>query len=116
MGPRIAREQETIRCMIHLYQSTAPAAADIDAAHFQQLYQYACARLARCPFGENKPACKRCPIHCYQPAKRDEMKAIMRWAGPRMLWRHPLLALRHQLDARRPMPPLPEKYRHRTRR
>ncbi|MDI8106979.1 nitrous oxide-stimulated promoter family protein, partial [Salmonella enterica subsp. enterica serovar Anatum] len=41
-----------------------------------------------------KPACKQCPVHCYQPAKREEMKQIMRWAGPRMLWRHPVLTVR----------------------
>ncbi|AGH73862.1 nitrous oxide-stimulated promoter family protein [Edwardsiella piscicida] len=116
MGKRILREQLTIQCMIRLYQSAAPDALHSEATHFDQLYQYACQRLARCPFGEDKPACKRCPIHCYQPAKREEMKAVMRWAGPRMLWRHPILALRHLLDDRRPVPPLPEKYRRRERR
>ena len=45
------------------------------------------------------------------PAKREEMKQIMRWAGPRMLWRHPILTIRHLIDDRRPVPALPEKYR-----
>lgn len=62
-------------------------------------------------FGEEKPACKQCPVHCYQPAKREEMKQIMRWAGPRMLWRHPILTVRHLIDDKRPVPELPEKYR-----
>jgi hypothetical protein len=32
----------------------------------------------------------------------------MRYAGPRMLWRHPLLALAHLVvDGRRPAPPKP---------
>ena len=39
------------------------------------------------------------------------MKQIMRWAGPRMLWRHPVLTVRHLIDDRRPVPELPEKYR-----
>ncbi len=110
MGKRLQREKLTIQRMIALYQSSAPAAL-ADPAHYQQLYQYACNRLDRCPFGEEKPACKQCPIHCYQPAKREEMKSIMRWAGPRMLWRHPILALRHLLDDRRPVPPIPERKR-----
>ena len=50
-------------------------------------------------------------MHCYQPAKREEMKQIMRWAGPRMLWRHPILTVRHLIDDKRPVPELPEKYR-----
>ena len=39
------------------------------------------------------------------------MKQVMRWAGPRMLWRHPILTIRHLIDDRRPVPELPEKYR-----
>lgn len=79
--------------------------------HYQALNAYADKRLDKCVFGEEKPACKQCPVHCYQPAKREEMKQIMRWAGPRMLWRHPILTVRHLMDDRRPVPELPEKYR-----
>ena len=32
------------------------------------------------------------------------MKQVMRYAGPRMLWRHPILAIRHLLDGQRPLP------------
>jgi hypothetical protein len=35
----------------------------------------------------------------------------MRWAGPRMLWRHPLLTVLHLIDDKRAVPELPEKYR-----
>lgn len=98
----------TIQRMIALYQRRCPE-AQADNAHYQALNAYADKRLDKCVFGENKPACKQCPVHCYQPAKREEMKQIMRWAGPRMLWRHPILTVRHLLDDRRPVPPLPEK-------
>ena len=43
--------------------------------------------------------------------EEKEMKQIMRWAGPRMLWRHPILTVRHLIDDKRPVPELPEKYR-----
>jgi hypothetical protein len=107
VGKRIEREKQTIGRMIGLYQRRCPEARD-DAEHYQALNAYADKRLDKCVFGDNKPACKQCPVHCYQPAKREEMKQIMRWAGPRMLWRHPILTLRHLLDDRRPVP---EKYR-----
>ncbi|WP_318393323.1 nitrous oxide-stimulated promoter family protein [Enterobacter sp.] len=107
---RIAREKLTIRKMIALYQAKSPAAST-QAGHYDALYAYAEKRLEKCVFGEEKPACKQCPVHCYQPAKREEMKAIMRWAGPRMLWRHPILTVRHLIDDKRPVPALPEKYR-----
>ncbi len=107
---RIEREKRTILEMINLYEQHCPQAL-ADAAYYRALYEYAAKRLDRCAFGEEKPACKQCPIHCYQPARREEMKRIMRWSGPRMLWRHPILTLRHMIDDRRPIPPLREKYR-----
>jgi len=64
----------------------------------RELLEYACARLARCPFAPNKPTCARCPIHCYKPAMREKIRVVMRFAGPRMLCRHPILALLHQWD------------------
>jgi len=109
-GKRIAREKLTIRKMIALYHAKSPAAST-QAGHYDALYAYAEKRLEKCVFGEEKPACKQCPVHCYQPAKREEMKTIMRWAGPRMLWRHPILTVRHLIDDKRPVPALPEKYR-----
>lgn len=61
----------------------------------RDLLAYAHQRLDRCPYGDDKPSCKACPIHCYQPARREEMRQVMREAGPRMLWRHPWLAIVH---------------------
>jgi predicted amidophosphoribosyltransferase len=62
------------------------------------LLDYAAVRLERCRFGVEKPTCARCPVHCYQVQRRDQVRAVMRYAGPRMLWEHPILSLRHWLD------------------
>jgi len=35
------------------------------------------------------------------------VRTVMRYAGPRMMWRHPFLALAHVVDGRRPAPELP---------
>lgn len=63
------------------------------------LESYALARLARCPArgrtGRAASSCRRCPTHCYRPDMRAQIRQVMRWAGPRMLLHHPLLALRH---------------------
>uniref|UniRef100_A0A8H9YNG3 Nitrous oxide-stimulated promoter family protein n=1 Tax=Pseudomonas tritici TaxID=2745518 RepID=A0A8H9YNG3_9PSED len=109
-GKRISREKETINKMIALYETQCPQASR-EPGHYQALNAYADKRLDKCVFGDEKPACKQCPVHCYQPAKREEMKQVMRWAGPRMLWRHPILTVRHLIDDRRPVPELPEKCR-----
>jgi hypothetical protein len=110
VGKRIEREKQTIAKMITLYANRNPDAIQ-DAGYYQALNAYADKRLEKCVFGEDKPACKQCPVHCYQPAKREEMKLVMRWAGPRMLWRHPILTIRHLIDDKRPAPELPEKYK-----
>jgi len=71
-----------------------------------ELLVYALQRLAICPFQEQKPACNLCEVHCYSAAKREKVRQVMRYAGPRMLFRHPVLALRHLLDKRRSIPQL----------
>ena len=109
-GKRISREKETIAKMIALYQKQCPQAS-VEEGHYQALNAYADKRLDKCVFGEEKPACKQCPVRCYQSAHLVELTLIMRWAGPRMLWRHPILTVRHLMDDRRPVPELPEKYR-----
>jgi len=50
--------------------------------------------MSRCPFGPDKPTCAKCPIHCYKPQVRERVREVMRFAGPRMLLRHPVLAVR----------------------
>jgi hypothetical protein len=79
-GKRLQREKQTIAKMLTLYERQNLSASG-EPGHYQRLYEYAAKRLDRCAFGEEKPACKQCPIHCYQPAKREEMKQVMRWAG-----------------------------------
>jgi hypothetical protein len=61
---------------------------------------YADARLDHCPYGEEKPTCANCPIHCYKREPREFAREVMRYAGPRMLLRHPVLAVLHLVDGR----------------
>jgi len=68
------------------------------------LWSYAAQRADRCPLRADKPTCVKCPVHCYQPAMRERIRLVMRYAGPRMAWRHPVLFLFHFLDGRRKVP------------
>ena len=45
------------------------------------------------PSAPEKPTCANCQIHCYGPRQRETVRIMMRHAGPRMLLRHPVLAL-----------------------
>jgi len=106
---RLERERRTIAAMIACFcQGVHGTSGDL-CVECRALLDYATVRLERCPFQEAKPTCVKCPIHCYQPQIREQVKAVMRYAGPRMFWRHPILATRHFLDAYRKTPPHPPK-------
>ena len=102
---RLAREQRTMRAMILMYCQGHHGAAEELCPDCSTLHTYARARLDRCPYAGQKPACANCPIHCYKPDMREKVRQIMRYAGPRMLTRHPLLAILHLLDGLRKPPP-----------
>lgn len=63
-----------------------------------QLLAYGLERLRDCPKGADKGFCSSCTIHCYAPDMGERMRGVMRYAGPRMLVRHPGMALRHAAD------------------
>lgn len=58
----------------------------------QKLYEYALNKIEKCVFGLDKPVCSSCTRHCYQTDQREQIRKVMRYAGPRMLYRHPILA------------------------
>lgn len=107
-GPRLAREARTVEAMVRIYCRGQHGDSEGLCPACRELLVYARRRLERCPFGEGKTTCARCPVHCYRPAMRERVRAVMRYAGPRMVWRHPLLALQHLLDGRRKAPVRPQ--------
>lgn len=94
--PRIALEKRTIRAMIGIYCRGRHSPGEGICEDCRELLEYAFARLDRCPFGGEKSTCAQCPIHCYRSEMRAKVKEVMRFAGPRMVYRHPLLALQHR--------------------
>ena len=96
---RLARERLTMAKMIGMYCSAHhDSSGNVLCAACREFQNYTEVRLQKCPYGEDKPTCANCPVHCYKPARRAHAREIMRYAGPRMLLRHPLLAIAHQLD------------------
>lgn len=57
--------------------------------------EYAWARTDKCPFMETKTFCSACKVHCYSKEMRPYVKKVMKYAGPRMLFHHPILAALH---------------------
>ena len=64
------------------------------------LNNYALTRIDRCPFMETKTFCSNCKVHCYKPDMREKIREVMRFSGPRMLFYHPIMAIRHVKESR----------------
>jgi hypothetical protein len=94
----MARERKTVEAMVRLYCEKHHAPEGLLHPECQELLQYALERLDRCPFQEQKTTCEKCPVHCYRPELRERIREVMRYAGPRMLFRHPMLTLLHLWD------------------
>ena len=99
--PRLRREYRTMECMVEIWCADHHGH---DREHAEpcgecrEFLRYAARRLEKCPYGEAKPTCAKCPIHCYKRAQREHAREIMRYAGPRMTLSHPWLSLMHLLD------------------
>ncbi len=92
---RLERERETMNTMIYMYCKNNHDSKDILCQDCSELLEYSGERLKYCRFGENKPTCEKCPIHCYKPATRENIRKVMRYAGPRMIYTHPIMGFRH---------------------
>ena len=104
---RRRRELRTIEAMARMYCRHHHHGGEELCAECAELHDYARRRLERCVFGDAKPTCANCTVHCYKADMRERVRVMMRWSGPRMLLRHPVIAILHMIDGRRPAPRLP---------
>lgn len=66
-----------------------------------KLDSYAKQRSDKCPFMETKTFCSNCKVHCYNPEMREKIRKVMRFSGPRMIFSHPITAMRHVIETKR---------------
>jgi hypothetical protein len=94
----LAKEKKTISVMVRIYCSGhhRPGGKGI-CDDCRDLVDYAFGRLDKCKFGGEKPVCSKCSVHCYKPEMREKIRNVMRYSGPRMALRHPLMAIGHML-------------------
>ena len=94
------REKETVSLMIRLYcrkkhggKQLCPECVALDA--------YARQRSDKCPFMETKTFCSNCKVHCYKKDMREKIREVMRFSGPRMIFHHPIMAIRHVIESKK---------------
>ena len=105
----MAREYKTIKAMIRIFCHDHHGTTESLCPDCRELLDYARLRLTHCPFQEKKTTCGNCTVHCYKPAMREKVREVMRYVGPRMIFRHPFMALCHTLDGLRKQPAGPVK-------
>jgi len=88
-------EKKTVSKMLRIYCRFKHGQEDSLCEDCKRLEDYAHHRLERCKFGERKPACEKCTVHCYKPEYREKIREVMRFSGQRMLFFHPVDAVKH---------------------
>ncbi len=95
------REKETVSQMIRLYCKKQHGTKQGLCPDCAALEEYARLRSDKCPFMETKTFCSNCKVHCYKPEMRENIRAVMRFSGPRMLLVHPIMAIRHVIESKK---------------
>lgn len=90
-----AKEKKLIPVMIKKYCHGKHETKGEICEECKKLTEYALFRLEKCPFKVNKKFCSFCKVHCYKPDMRERIKDVMKWAGPRMIFTHPVFAMGH---------------------
>ena len=101
---RMLREERTIEAMIRIYCRGMHNTRKTLCNDCNDLADYARRRLDKCPFQEGKTSCGNCRVHCYKPDMKEKIRDVMRYSGPRMLYRHPMFAFYHTIDGMRKKP------------
>jgi hypothetical protein len=97
-GKRIRREKRTIEAMLDVYCHDHHHDAGGLCDDCANLLRYARQRLDNCVFGESKMPCNCCSVHCYSAKMRGHVVEVMRYSGPRMMLRYPMLSVLHLID------------------
>ena len=92
------REKVMVSQMIALYCRGSHHTRKGLCEECAKLEKYARMRSDKCPFMETKTFCSDCKVHCYQPQMREQIRQVMRYSGPRMLFHHPVMAIRHLIE------------------
>lgn len=104
-----AKEMETLKIMIAIYcdgNHQGKKGWHLLSGHpeirklcpkCQELATFALSRTAACPHMATKTFCSACKTPCYPNDRRDQIRKVMRYSGPRMIFHMPLKALKHAL-------------------
>ena len=94
------REKKLVSQIVRLYCRKKHKTKNGFCPECRELDAYAKLRSDKCPFMETKTFCSNCKVHCYKPEMREKIRNVMRFSGPRMMFNHPILAVRHIIESK----------------
>lgn len=94
-------EKRIVSQMIALYCRKHHSSGDELCEACAELCDYARGRSDHCPVMATKTFCSSCEAPCYHPEMREKIKEVMRFSGPRMIFYHPITAIRHLIVSRK---------------
>ena len=94
------QEKEIVSLMIAIYCRKKHGGKEL-CSECAALEAYARQRSDKCPFMETKTFCSNCKVHCYKKDMREKIREVMRFSGPRMIFHHPTLAIRHVIETKK---------------
>ena len=94
MLTKLENEISILKIMVKLYCRNHHHSAHL-CELCNEVLNYAKQRVGQCKWQEEKPACAQCTVHCFKPIFRNKIQEMMRYAGPRMIYKHPIITLNH---------------------
>lgn len=92
------KEKKIVTLMIKIYCKGKKHSSNVPCSSCSELIKYANERVEKCAKLHTKTFCSKCDTHCYKPDMQEKIKIVMRYSGPRMLFHHPIMAMRHMFQ------------------
>lgn len=95
---KIDKDRRTLEAIGSIYCRGNHDAIEKDAAGMcpecREAIEQTLARAASCPHG-HEGNCQDCETHCQRGEAQLRIKAIMKYAAPRMAFRHPIMTIEY---------------------
>ncbi len=88
-------EKEIIHFMIKIYCKGHKHGGTPLCDSCKDLSDYSLMRVDLCPHIEEKTFCSSCKTHCFSEERREQIRTVMRYSGPRMLLYNPAMFFKH---------------------
>lgn len=97
MAKKREKEKKTVRFMIEIYCHKKHHTKGSNLCdECEKLADYAEKRVDHCPYMETKTFCSKCKTHCYKADMREQIRQVMRFSGPRMIFYCPKMVIKHK--------------------